>query len=219
MSVAIMLLAASREDAAAGRGSPGVPASASPQGLHAGGAILRRVAAGNLTAVQACMNRYGPLVWSLARRYTPSHEDAEDATQEIFTEIWKSADRYDATRGSEAVFITVLARRKLIDRARARHARIRTEPIGPEAEAQTDGAVSADDSETGLASRALAGLADQERELLLLSVVEGRSHSEIAAAKGLALGTVKTILRRALLKVRDGVSRGTEASANEERNS
>lgn len=167
--------------------------------------ILRRVALGNLTAVQACMNRFGPLVWALARRYTRSREDAEDAVQEIFTEVWRSAGRYDPARGSEAVFITVLARRKLIDRARAQNHQPRTEPLSREIVDSVVEASSGADvaGEVANAARAIASLPAQQREVLLLSTVEGRSHAEIAETTGLPLGTVKTTLRRGLMKVRD----------------
>lgn len=170
--------------------------------------ILRRVALGNLTAVQACMNRFGPLVWALARRYTRSREDAEDAVQEIFMEVWRSAARYDPARGSEAVFITVLARRKLIDRLRAQSLQLRTEPLSNEIVDSVFETRSGSDlaSEVASAARAIASLPPQQRDVLLLSTVEGRSHAEIAETTGLPLGTVKTFLRRGLIKVRQLLS-------------
>jgi len=170
--------------------------------------ILHRVASGNATAVQACMNRFGPLVWALARRYTRSREDAEDAVQEIFMEIWRSAGRYDPARGSEAVFITVLARRKLIDRVRAQSHELRTEPLSKEiVESVLETRPGSDlASEVASAARAIASLPPQQRDVLLLSTVEGRSHAEIAETTGLPLGTVKTFLRRGLIKVRQLLS-------------
>ena len=55
------------------------------------------------------MDAFGGLIWSLARRFSASAADAEDATQEIFLEVWRSAARYDRAMGSEAVFITIIA--------------------------------------------------------------------------------------------------------------
>lgn len=151
------------------------------------------------------MDTYGGLVWSLARRFSRSAADAEDATQEIFLEIWKSAARYDATMGSEAVFLTTIARRRLIDRMRARRRRPDTEEfdeertIEPPSEALDSSALAA---EAALAARALEQLGEGERQILLMGIVEGMTHSEIAVATGKPLGTVKTQLRRGLMKVR-----------------
>ena len=81
--------------------------------------IFARIAGGDESAVKECMDAYGGLVWTLARRFTDSVADAEDASQEIFLEIWKSAGRYDPSMGKEATFIATIARRRLIDRMRA----------------------------------------------------------------------------------------------------
>ena len=169
--------------------------------------LLERIAAGDPSAVKECMDVFGGLVWSLARRMSASAADAEDATQEIFLEIWKSAGRYDATLGSEAVFVTTIARRRLIDRMRARKRRPRTEefdetalPIESGVEVADSGALAV---EAALAARALEQLGDAERQVLLMGIVDGLTHSEIALATGKPLGTVKTHMRRGLKKIRE----------------
>jgi len=168
--------------------------------------LLERIAAGDPSAVKECMDVFGGLVWSLARRMSSSAADAEDATQEIFLEIWKSAGRYDPALGSEAVFVTTIARRRLIDRMRARKRRPRTEefdetaPMESGAEVVDSGALAV---EAALAARALEQLGDAERQVLLLGIVDGLTHSEIATATGKPLGTVKTHMRRGLKKVRE----------------
>ena len=85
--------------------------------------ILQSVADGNAAAVDECLGKYGGLVWSLARRLCPRHEDAEDAVQEIFVEIWRNAAKFDPEIASEATYVTMIARRRLIDRYRRRAAR------------------------------------------------------------------------------------------------
>jgi RNA polymerase sigma factor (sigma-70 family) len=168
--------------------------------------LLERIAAGDQAAVKECMDAYGSLVWALARRMSSSASDAEDATQEIFLEIWKSAARYDSALGSEAVFVTTIARRRLIDRLRSRKRRPQTEEFNEEINVEQ--ALEAPDSgalavESARAARALAQLGEGERQILLMGVVDGMTHSEIATATGKPIGTVKTQMRRGLIKIRE----------------
>lgn len=169
--------------------------------------ILARIAAGDPSAVAECMNRYGGLVWSIARRWSDDAADAEDATQEIFLEVWKSAGRYEPARGSEAVFITTIARRRMIDKLRRKERRPRTESFddddwtGELADPASDQAATA--AEADIARRALATLRPDQQQILLMGVVQGMTHSEIAEATGKPLGTVKTQLRRGLIRVRE----------------
>jgi RNA polymerase sigma-70 factor (ECF subfamily) len=152
------------------------------------------------------MDAYGNLVWSLARRYSESAADAEDATQEIFLEIWKSAARYDPARGKETTFIATIARRRLIDRIRAAKRRPDTEEYD-ETSATGFTASIADASpvaaDVAAARRALAQLKPEQREILLLGIVEGLTHSEIATRTGKPLGTIKTHMRRGLIRLRE----------------
>ena len=80
--------------------------------------ILSRVASGDPTAVEQCIARYGGLVWTIARKLSPTLADAEDAVQEVFVQLWQQAKRFDPSCGSEATFVTMIARRRLIDRLR-----------------------------------------------------------------------------------------------------
>lgn len=166
--------------------------------------VLIRIARGENTAFAECVDRYGDLVWGLARRMTRTPADAEDAAQEIFLRLWKSAGRYDELRGSEAVFIATLARRALIDRLRERQRRPVEvpmedfEPVSWSTESNGETCVEAD-----YAAAALAKLRPEQQHVIALSVVEGLSQSEIAAQTGIPLGTVKTLMRRGLLLVRE----------------
>jgi RNA polymerase sigma-70 factor (ECF subfamily) len=167
--------------------------------------ILGRIAAGDPRAVADCMQRYGGLVWSLARRWSASAADAEDAVQEIFVDVWKSAARYDRSLGPEKVFVAAIARRRLIDKLRARDRRPRTETLDEATLAEADepgedsGMLAA---EAAIAERAIAQLDEVQQQILLMGIVGGMSHSEIAEATGRPLGTVKTQLRRGLNRVR-----------------
>jgi RNA polymerase sigma-70 factor (ECF subfamily) len=167
--------------------------------------LLERIAAGDASAVKACMDVYGGFVWTLARRYTRSVADAEDAAQEIFLELWKSAARYDPAMGKESTFIATIARRRLIDRMRAAGRQPATEEFNEfltPGDAPPDEEAGAMAVDVAIAQRALAQLGAAEREVLLLGIVEGMTHSEIATATGRPIGTVKTQMRRGLIRLR-----------------
>jgi RNA polymerase sigma-70 factor (ECF subfamily) len=162
--------------------------------------LLERVAAGDRSAIRDCIAWYGGLVWSIARRFESS--DAEDAVQEIFVDLWKSAPRFDARLGSEAVFVAMIARRRLIDRSRTRKRRPTTEQV-TEVPQVADKAAGPDTcAEASQAARALAQLRPEQRDVLLLATCHGMSHGEIAAQTGMPLGTVKAHARRGLLQIR-----------------
>ena len=166
---------------------------------------LQRVASGEEAAVRECLDLHGALVWSLARRFSPSLEDAEDAVQEVFLDLWKSAARFDPAAASEATFVAMIARRRLIDRRRKRQRRPDTEPLPdasppPAAVAPASAEISA---EASLAARAVAQLRPEQRQVLLLATCQGLSHEEIATSTGMPLGTVKAHARRGLLRVRE----------------
>jgi RNA polymerase sigma factor (sigma-70 family) len=166
--------------------------------------ILARIANGDETAVQECINTYGNLVWSLAKKFTARADDAEDAVQEVFMEIWQNAGRYDSTRSAEITFISMLARRRLIDRLRKTY----RQPVVQSIEDYIETAPNVFEKQihTKIQARrtvrAIKTLRPEQRELVLLSIYEGMSHSEIASAKSMPLGTVKTHIRRGFDKVR-----------------
>jgi RNA polymerase sigma-70 factor (ECF subfamily) len=165
--------------------------------------VLPDVAAGQPDAIATCLDRYGGLVWSLARRNCPDEQTAEDAVQDIFVKIWQAADRFDVNFASEATFIAMIARRRLIDLYRKRRPESTTAT-------DTDSLERFEDSHRDAASHAelkddarqaedfLAELPQQQQHIIRLSVYDGLSHTRIAESTGIALGTVKTQIRRGL---------------------
>jgi RNA polymerase sigma-70 factor, ECF subfamily len=169
--------------------------------------LLARVAAHDAAAARACIERYGGLVWSLARRARLDPAEAEDAVQDIFVDLWKSAGRFDPANGTETTFVATIARRRLIDRRRREQRRPR-EPLS-EALAEPGAAERPElSAEAALASRAVAGLRPEQQRVLLLATCEGLSHSEIARELSLPLGTVKAHVRRGLLHLKHALFGG-----------
>ena len=132
-------------------------------------------------------------------------EDAEDAVQEVFIDIWKNAERFDEGRASETTFIAMIARRRIIDRVRLAGRRISAdsiEDIVAEPQSRDDRRVQLS-VEAEQAARALRSLKPEQQQVLQLSIVQGLSHQEIADVTGMPLGTVKTHARRGILQARE----------------
>lgn len=171
--------------------------------------LLPRVAQGETGAIEDCLDRFGGLVWSLARRMCRNQQESEDAVQEIFVEVWKNAARYNHELASEATFIAMIARRRLIDRRR-KDART------PDVNALTEGAADTGDQPIGseiqesedarYAREALRQLSEEQQRVLQLAIFYGLSHEKISQSTGLPLGTVKTHARRGLIRVRQVIA-------------
>jgi len=193
------------------RGS-GAPRGTSPRSTApdvttqtASKSILERIASGDRSAVNECLDRYGDLVWSLARRYLRNAADAEDAVQDIFIDVWGSAARYNRNIASEVAFISTIARRRLIDRIRQADRRPVTDSLDDEDNAPLEPGIPAtaeDDTEVTIVQRVMSAMDPEHQKVLAMSLYEGYSHSEIAARLDLPLGTVKTRVRRGLIHIR-----------------
>lgn len=171
--------------------------------------LLQRIAAGDASAVRACVDEYGGLVWRLSLRYLGSPADAEDAAQEIFVSVWSSAARFDPSRGSEPAFVATIAHRRLTDIRRARAVRTRTrlaEWAPPESLDSPSG------DEQAEIVRAFDRLPEDERHALWLSLCQGMSHRQVADATAAPVGTVKTRIRRGMARLREVVV-GSEAGS------
>lgn len=171
---------------------------------------LERIAQGDQSAVQDCIDRFGNLVWSLARRLSGNQSDAEDAVQEIFVDIWRSAARYDPSLASEATFIAMIARRRLIDRRRRQSRRPEEVSAPAPSEMYEDHRGDGPDllelgEEAQRARGAFGSLSTEQQRVLQLSLQFGLSHQRISEATGLPLGTVKTHARRGLLRIRQAL--------------
>lgn len=167
--------------------------------------LLTRIANGDSTAVDECIDLYGNLIWSLARRLSPTTTDAEDAVQEIFVEIWRKAASYNPALSSEATFITMIARRRLIDRHRRQTRRPETVTMDEQHDRAGGMPVNSVElaEEFNKAHQCLQQLKPDERKVLELSIFQQLSQASIAEVMKIPLGTVKTHARRGINRLRD----------------
>jgi RNA polymerase sigma-70 factor (ECF subfamily) len=177
-------------------------------------AVVQRIAQGDRGAMAELYDRYVHLVFSLACRIVTLPADAEDVVQEVFTQAWKQAVRYDAARASAAGWLLNIARTRAIDRVRANRTRQRLsgpddqiESVRTTEENQEQRAIEGERAERVRA--ALASLGQAQREAIDLAYFGGLSHGEIAARLDEPLGTVKTRIRSGLLKLREALMERT----------
>lgn len=197
----------------AGSGSVADPALPPDQGTTSD--LLPEVSLGHPSAVQRCITRYSPLIWGLARRTTRNRADAEDAVQEVFLKLWRNAHRFDAAVASERAFVSMLARRCLIDHQRKWGRRLQTEVLD-------EGAITTVDPGHGQLERReiarrvmsrLSDLADDNRRILELKLGLDWSYRRIAKRFNLPIGTVKSQARRGMIKLRELLGDGDEPAA------
>jgi RNA polymerase sigma-70 factor, ECF subfamily len=166
------------------------------------GQLIERIAVGDRVAFEELYGRYARAVLGLALRRLGDRGRAEDASQEAFVAIWRSARTYDPERGGGAPWLYAVARNAITDGLR------RTPE--PPAEAQDGPGREPDPAERAEATwvawrvhRALEALPEHERPVIELAYWRGLSQSEIADFLGLPLGTVKTRTRSALARLAD----------------
>ena len=180
--------------------------------------ILKLIAKGEDRAFNLLIEKYGNLVWSIGRKFLYKESDVEDAVQEVFIAIWKAAEKFDHTKASEVTFISMIARRRFIDYLRkvSKHRNLQSidEDNGQELFKES---ILNESTDLQLIKDAIGTLAIEDQELLNLSVYQGYSHSEIAKLLNIPLGTVKTRIRRNLIKLKslfDTKQRATNLDLN-----
>lgn len=171
-------------------------------------ASLARIARGDQTAFAELYDRHARLVYSLALRILQDRADAEDIVQEVFAQVWAQAARYDPSRGAVAAWMLTLTRSRAIDRLRSKRARREAATEADAVERVMDLSAAQDldllsaEQVTRL-QRALSELPDAQRSALDLAYYEGLTHVEVAARLGEPLGTVKTRIRQAVIRLRE----------------
>lgn len=163
--------------------------------------IIARIYSGDEAAMALLYDRYSHMVYSVAHRVLSDSSAAEDILQDVFMQLWRNPQAFNASRGTLAAWLAVIARNRAIDHLRKRR---------PEEEAaETAISVDPDLENTAERNRAmekvrsvLAGMPGDQRAALEMAFFEGLTHVEIAGKTGQPLGTVKTRIRSGLLAVR-----------------
>src|SRR5262245_55823976 len=173
-------------------------------------AALTRMAQGDREAVAELYDRHARPVFSLALRILQDSHDAEDVVQDVFTQAWTQAKRYDSSRGAVAAWLLNITRSRAIDRLRSRRSRPEDPREGADAVGVSDAAHSPDlqllsSEQTAKVRSALQALPLLQRVALELAYYEGLTHAEIAERLEQPLGTVKTRIRQAVIRLRESL--------------
>jgi len=164
------------------------------------GELIERAGSGDRGAFEQLYRRYARAVFGLALRRLGDRASAEDAVQETFASVWRSARSYRRERGAGASWLFVVARNAIVDRARARKDVPAEIP-----DRVSDEAGPHESAESGWVQwrvhRALEELPGHEEEVIALAYWSGLSQSEVADRLGIPLGTVKTRTRSALARL------------------
>jgi RNA polymerase sigma-70 factor (ECF subfamily) len=168
------------------------------------GQLIVRIAGGDRDAFEELHARYRRAVLGLALRRIGDRGRAEDAAQEAFVSVWRSAGTYDPARGGGAPWLYAVARNAITDGLR------RTpEPTGELTDGPSGDPGPADEAESSWTAwrvhRALEVLPEHERPVIELAYWGGLSQSEVAERLGIPLGTVKTRTRSALARLADAL--------------
>ena len=177
-------------------------------------ALLAGLAAGDQQAAAAFVRRFQRRAYGLARTIVGNPRDAEDVAQDAFVRAWRYAAGYDPRRGTVLTWLLTIVRNVAVDRARLKSA----EPLDPDVLAsklQLEAAREQGEDESQLGERerlrdALAVLPAEQRRALLLAAYLGRTAREVAELEGVPLGTAKTRIRSAMIRLRDRMEVGDD---------
>ena len=171
--------------------------------------VIRRVASADQGALGELYDATSPTVFGLVRRIVGDYSVAEEVTLDVYTQVWRLASAYLEDKGSPLTWLLMLARNRAIDHLRSRARRVKAQELP--IEVAFDHSHPSPDPETAAISGSrrkivrdiLADLEPEQIAMLQLAFFEGLNHGEIAARTGIPLGTVKTRIRTAMMRMRE----------------
>ena len=171
--------------------------------------LMTRVASDDEGAVEEMYDRFGSLVYRMAYQSMPTRADAEDAVQEIFVRLWRTAKRYDPKRAALVTWVMLISRRHLVDKLRRTQARVKASSLeaghgetGATAPMADLGRLEKDERFATLLQR-VATLPELQRTVVMRAYLGGQTLRQIGEELNTPIGTIKSALSRALVRLRE----------------
>lgn len=170
--------------------------------------LMRRVADGDESAVVELYDRFGSLVFRMAYQSMPTRAEAEDAVQEIFVRLWRTAGRYDDERSALVTWVMLISRRHLVDKLRRNRARVKASSLDvatsttPAAAEPGQSRIDTDERMKVLMKR-IESLPELQRTVVTRAYLGGQTLRQIGEELNTPLGTIKSALSRALVRLRE----------------
>ena len=167
--------------------------------------LMQQVAQGKESALRTLYDRFGNLVFRNACQVLGSVSESEDATQEVFVQIWRTADRYDPTRSKLITWVMLISRRMFIDRLRRRMVRPNSISLNQDLHDVASADTQNNEIKEGSAAirRRMSELPELQREVIERVYLQGYSLREVAEQRNMPVGTIKSALSRGLGRLRE----------------
>jgi RNA polymerase sigma-70 factor (ECF subfamily) len=178
--------------------------------------LMQRVASDDEQAIGDLYDRFAPLVYRMAYQTMPTRSDAEDVVQEVFLRLWRTADRFDPKRAALVTWVMLIARRHMVDRLRRFRSRVSPSRLeeGWTSQTEEDAPIVGMEQDERYAAvlRRVEMLPELQQIVVKRAYLGGQTLKQIGMELGVPLGTIKSALSRALVRLRE-TSVGEEFSS------
>lgn len=174
-------------------------------------ALLSQIAKHDQTALSELYNRYAKIIYSVAFSSLKSVEESEEVVLDVFSQVWRIAERHDTTKGRVDTWLFVLTRSRILDKLRKQARSQLSSPVLTKlSEIETPTTIDPTENvaiyeRRRSVSNALRLLPSEQRQVIELAYYHGLSHSQISVQTGISLGAVKTRIRLGLNKLKSAL--------------